>query len=344
MQDIWVSSHSGMNLKSALRNLQSAIVLCAMLLALYSPVGAQEAGKTARIGYLTTTASSAEQPRLDSFRRSLRDLGYIEGKNIIIAIRSTDGKFDRLPEFAAELVRSKVDVFVVASTPAALAAKKATATIPIVFVGVTDPVAAGLVQSLARPGGNITGFTNVAALLSGKRLELLKEIFPKVSRVAVLWDPKVLGSVPQWKESQRPGRELGMHLYSMEVSDSAKYASAFDAAVKAGNTALALTLNPLANSNQKRVVGLTAHHRMAAIYPRGDFVDNGGLMSYGPIFALEGNDAARHVAKILKGAKPAELPVEQPSKFEMVVNLKAAKQIGLTVPPNMLARADRVIK
>lgn len=305
---------------------------------------AQGPGKIARIGYLTTTSPAVELPRFDSFRQALRSLGHVEGQNVVIEIRHTDGKFDRLPELAAELVRSKVDVLVVASTPASLAAKKATGTIPIVFVGVTDPVAAGLVQSLARPGGNITGFTNVAAVLSGKRLELLKEIFPKVSRVAVLWDPKVLGSVPQWKESQVPGRELGMQLYSMEVSSADKYESAFKAAITAGSSALAMTLNPLANSNQKRVVELATYHRLPAIYPRGDFVDNGGLMSYGPIFALEGHDAARHVAKILKGAKPAELPVEQPSKFEMIVNLKAAKQIGLTVPPNMLARADKVIK
>jgi len=320
------------------------VALCAMLFALCVSAQAQQPGKIARIGYLTTNSFPAELPRFDAFRQGLRALGHIEEKNIVIEIRHTDGKLDRLPDLAAELVRSKVDVLVVASTPAALATQKATRTIPIVFVGVTDPVGAGLVESLARPGENITGFTNVAAVLSGKRLELLKEIFPKVSRVAVLWDPQVLGSVPQWKESQLPGRELGMQLYSMEVSSADKYESAFNAAIKAGSTALAMTLNPLANSHQKRVVDLATYHRMPAIYPRGDFVDNGGLISYGPIFALEGHDAARHVAKILKGAKPAELPVEQPSKFEMIVNLKAAKQISLTVPPNMLARANRVIR
>jgi putative ABC transport system substrate-binding protein len=201
-----------------------------------------------------------------------------------------------------------------------------------------------LVESLARPGGNITGLTNIAPVLSGKRLELLKETVPKLTRVSVLWDPQNPGSTPQWKESQVAAKELGLQLYSMEVSSADKYESAFKEAKKARNSALAVTLNPLANSNQKRIVDLAAHNRLPAIYARRDYVDSGGLMSYGQDLAADGRDAARLIDKILKGAKPADLPVEQPTKFELVINLKTAKQIGLTIPPNVLARADKVIK
>jgi putative ABC transport system substrate-binding protein len=225
-----------------------------------------------------------------------------------------------------------------------LAAKKATQSIPTVFFGVTDPVGAGIVPSLARPSGNITGLTNVAAVLSGKRLELLKETTPKVSRVAVLWDPNVLGSVPQWEESQRPAKEFGIRLHSMQVSRSEQYAAAFKEAIKAGSNALAVTLNPVANSNQKQVVTLSIQHRLPAVFPRADFVENGGLMSYGPTIAAEGRDAARLVDKIMRGAKPADIPVEQPTKFELVVNLKTAKRIDLAIPRNVLARVDRVIR
>lgn len=300
--------------------------------------------KIPRIGVLEANSEAAAGGRMEAFRHGLRELGHVEGQNITIEFRYADGKLDRIPGLAAELGQLKVDVFVVSSTPGALAAQKAIKTIPIVFFGVTDPVGAGLVPSLARPGGNITGLTNVAAILSGKRLELLKETVPKVFRVAVLWDPKVLGSVPQWKESQLPAREFGIQLHSMEVSSAEKYEAAFRAAIKAGSTALAVTLNPLANSNQKRVVNLAINHRLPAIFPRADFVESGGLMSYGPMIAAEGRDAARLVDKILKGAKPAQIPVEQPTKFDLVINLKTAKRIGVTIPPNVLARADKVIR
>ena len=305
---------------------------------------AQQPAKVQRIGYLTANSSSAELPRIDAFRQGLRALGHVEGQNIVIEYRFTDGKFERLPDLAAELVRLKVDVFVANTTNAALAAKNATRTIPIFFIGVSDPVAAGLVDSFARPGGNITGLTNIAPVLSGKRLELLKETVPKLTRVAVLWDPQNPGSTPQWNESQLAARELGLQLHSMEVSSADKYESAFKEATKAGSTALAVTLNPLANSNQKRVVDLAAKNRLPAIYARGDFVNNGGLMSYGPSFAADGQDAARLVDKILKGTKPADLPVEQPTKFDLVINLKTAKALGLTIPPLVLMRAERVIK
>ena len=276
----------------------------------------------------------------ESFAR----LGYVEGKNIAFEYRSAEGKLDRLPALADELVRLKVDVLVTAATPAALAAKNATRTIPIVFLSVADPVAAGLVDSLARPGGNITGFTTIAAVLAGKRLELLKETVPKLSRVAVLWDPQDPGSAQQWKESQLPARELGLQLHSMEVSSADKFESAFKEATKARSAALAVTQSPLANSNQKQIADLAAKYRLPAIYPRGDFVESGGLMSYGADRAEPYRRAASMVDKILKGTKPADLPVEQPTKFEFMINLKTAKQIGLTIPPNVLVRADKVIK
>jgi putative tryptophan/tyrosine transport system substrate-binding protein len=332
------------NSKFAIRNSKFLVSLGALLFAFCSAAEAQQPKKIARIGYLTAQSAVPEQPRLEAFRQGLRALGYVEGQNLVIEFRHTDGKFEQLPEVAAELVRLKVDVVVANTTNAALAAKNATSTIPIFFIGVSDPVAAGLVDSLARPGGNITGLTNIAPMLAGKRLELLKETVPKLSRVAVLWDPENPGSTPQWKESQLAATELGLKLYSMEVSSADKYETAFKEATKLGNTALSMTLNPLANSNQKRVVDLANNNRLPAIYARGDYVDNGGLMSYAPNFAADGGDAARLVDKILKGAKPGELPVEQPMKFELIINLKAAKQIGLTIPPNVLARADKVIR
>jgi putative ABC transport system substrate-binding protein len=305
---------------------------------------AQQTRKFVRIGVLEANSAAVGEQRLEALRQGLHDLGHIEGRNLAIETRYADGKLDRIPGLAAELVQLKIDVLVVSSTPGALAAKSATKTIPIIFFGVTDPVGAGLVPSLARPAGNITGLTNVAAVLSGKRLELLKETLPRLSRVAVLWDPKVLGSVPQWKESQLPAKELGIQLHSVEVSSADKYRAAFNTAIAVGSTALAVTLNPLANSNQKQVVSLAANHRLPAIFPRADFVESGGLMSYGPMIAAEGRAAARLVDKVLRGAKPADIPVEQPTKFELVINLKTAKQIGLTIPPTLLARADRVIR
>jgi len=305
---------------------------------------AQQSKKVQRIGYLTANTSSAELPRLDAFRQALRDLGHIEGQNIAIEYRHAEGKFDRLPGFAAELVGLKEDVLVGVTTNAVQAAKYATRTIPIVFVGVSDPIGAGLIDSLARPGGNLTGFTNIAPVLSGKRLELLKETVPKLSRVAVLWDPQSPGSVPQWKETELAATELGLRLYPMEASSVDEYEGAFKEAVKARSGALAVTLNPVSNSNQKPIAELATKNRLPTMCARGDYVDNGCMMSYGPSYVAEGRDAARYVDKILKGAKPADLPVEQPMKFELVINLMTANQIGLTIPPSVLYRADRVIK
>jgi putative ABC transport system substrate-binding protein len=320
------------------------LALGAVLFALSFPAHAQQPVKIPRIGVLAGSSSSGESPRVEAFRQGLRDLGHVEGKNIAIEYRYANARFDKLPALADELIRLNVDVLVVSTTPAVQAAKNATRTIPIVFFGVFDPVAAGLIDSLARPGGNVTGFTNIATTLAGKRLELLKETVLKLSRVAVLYDPKSPGSVPQWNESQRQARELGLQIHSMEVSSADKYESAFKEAVKARSAALAVTADPLANANRKQIADLATKARLPAIYPWGEFVDNGGLMSYGPNFAAVGRDVARYVDKILKGTKPADLPVEQPTKFELVINLKTAKALGLTIPPLVLMRAERVIK
>ena len=299
---------------------------------------AQQA-KVPKIGLLSLRGSGYEL-----FQRELRKLGYIEGKNIVIEFRSADNKLDRLPALANELVRLKVDVFITPGTPATLAAKNATKTIPIVFTGVADPVPTGLVDSLPHPGGNITGFTEISEVLAGKRLELLKETIPKLSRVAVLWNPQNPASAQSWKESQLAARELGLQLYSMEVKGSDKFESAFKEAIKARSAALAVTQSPFINSYLTQIADLATKSRLPTISPRGDFVDGGGLMSYGPDQVEPYRRLALMVDKILRGAKPADLPVEQPTKFELIINLKAAKEIGLTMPPNVLARADRVIK
>jgi putative tryptophan/tyrosine transport system substrate-binding protein len=315
-----------------------SILFVVPLLALVMIAEAQQPKKIPRIGYLGAASASADAPRAEAFRQGLHELGYIEGQNIIIDYRYEERAFERLPDMAAELVSLKVDVLVTVTTNAALAAKNTTRTIPIVFLGVTDPVAAGLVDSLARPGGNRTGITNIASVLTGKRLELVKETIPKLSRVAVLWDPQAPGSAPQWEESQVAARELGLQLHSMATSSANDIENAFKEAIKARSRALAVTLNPVANSNQKRIADVAINSRLPTVCARADYVDNGCLMSYGPGYGTEGRDGARYVDKILKGAKPADLPVEQPKKFEFIINLKTAKQIGLTIPPNVLAR------
>jgi putative tryptophan/tyrosine transport system substrate-binding protein len=317
--------------------------LCALLLALCVPVEAQQPAKVAKIGWLGFR-SAVQAPGNELFRREFFKLGYVEGKNITFEYRDAEGKPDRLPTVADDLVRLKVDVIVTASTVGALAAKNATRTIPIVFYGVGDPVATGLVDSLARPGGNITGFTVISALLAGKRLELLKETIPKLSRVGVLWNPRDPGPAQQWKESQVPARELGLQLHSMEVSSADKYRDAFKEATKASIGALAVTESPLTVSNQKQIADLATKNRLPSIYTRREFVETGGLMSYGSDRAEPYRRAALIVDKILKGAKPADLPVEQPTKFELIINLKTAKALGLTIPPVVMMRAAKVIK
>ena len=240
-------------------------LLLTVFLLTFSLVEAQQPTKVPRIGCLAGNSSSAESPRVEAFRQGLRDLGYVEGKNIAIEYRYADARFDKLPALADEMVRLKVDVLLTNSTPAAQAAKNATRTIPIVFLGVADPVAAGLVDSLARPGGNVTGFTNIAPVLAGKRLELLKETVPKLSRVALLWDPQNLSSAQVWKESQLPARELGLQLHSMEVRSADDLENAFKAAMKARSGALAVVASPLLDANQERIADLATRNRLPAI-------------------------------------------------------------------------------
>ena len=327
--------------------MNKTILSCVSALALLNVVIAAEAQqpkKIARVAYLAAVSATADAPRLEAFRQGLRDLGYIEGQNLVIHYRHESKGFEKLPQIVNELLAQKPDVFVGVTTNAAQAVKKGTATVPIVFMGVTDPITAGLVQSLSRPGGNATGITNIAAVLTGKRLELLKETIPKVSRVAVLWDPKAPGSIPQWEEAQLAARELGLVLHSMEVSSIDRVEAAFKEAVSARNTAVWITLNPLVNSNQKLVADLAINHRLPSICARSDYADNGCMIAYGPGYSTEGKDGARYVDKILKGTKPADIPVEQPTTFELVVNLKTAKTLGITMPSVVMVRADRVIQ
>jgi len=322
-----------------------ASILACILLALFClPTRAQQAAKVTRIGYIAGVSATADAPRLKAFQAALRELGYVEGQNVVIDYRHENRELERLADLAAELVRLKPDILVAVTTNAALAARKSTATIPIVFMGVTDPVAAGLVETLARPGGNSTGVTNMAAVLAGKRLEFLKETVPRIARVAVLWDPQAPGSVPQWKESQLAAAKLGLQLHSMEVSSVEDYEGAFKEATKTRNSAVMLTLNPLANSNQKALAELAINSRLPSICARADYAENGCLMAYGPGYSTEGRDGARYVDRILKGGRPGDIPVEQPTKFEFVVNLKTARRLGVTVPQSVLNQADVVIQ
>jgi putative ABC transport system substrate-binding protein len=326
----------------------AVFLLTTVMLATVSVTEAQQQAKVPKIGWLGIRPAPGSGGRVGSgaelFRRELRKLGYIEGKNLTFEYRSVENKLDRLPAVVDELVRLKVDVLVTSTTAAVLAAKNATGTIPIVYLGSADPVAAGLIDSLARPGGNISGFTSIGMVLAGKRLELLKETIPKLSHLAVLWDPGDPGSTLQWKESQLTARELGLQLHSMEVSSADKYEGKFKEAIKARSAALAVTEHALAVFNRKQIEDLATKNRLPAIYSRGDLVDKGGLMSYGPDRAEPYKRVASMVDKILKGTKPADLPVEQPRKFELVINLKTAKQIGVTIPQSVLFRADKVIK
>jgi ABC-type uncharacterized transport system substrate-binding protein len=322
-----------------------SILFAVVLLPLGVTAEAQQQAKTFKVGWLESATTDRGSRLGDIFLRRLAELGFVEGKNIAFEYRSANNKLDRLPALVDELVRLNVDVLLTSATPATIAAKNATKTIPIVFIQLAvDPVTAGFVDSLARPGGNITGLTNIAAELASKRLEILKETVPKLSRVALMWEPKNAGSAQTWKESQLPAKELGLQLHSMEVSSADQFDGAFKEAIKARSAALALTPMVLAANHRKEIVELAAKSRLPAVYYRDSFAESGGLMSYGADLADHFRRAADFIEKILKGSKPADLPVEQPKKYEFIVNLKAAKQIGLTIPPNVLARADKVIR
>jgi putative tryptophan/tyrosine transport system substrate-binding protein len=298
--------------------------------------------KVYRIGFLSTASLSSLSSRLDAFRQGLRELGYVEEKNIAIEYRSAEGKIDRLPDLAAELVRLKVDCIVTAGENPTRAAKQATGTIPIVTTTVGDPVGLGFVASLARPGGNITGPTTYSTDLAGKRLELLKETIPKLARVAVFDDTRSL--VQTVKETAAAARLLKVQLISLEIRSLDDLENAFPSIAKSRADAFIMGASGFFNTHQKRLVELAAKHRLPAMYLEAEFVLGGGLMSYATSIPELYRRAATYVDKILKGAKPADLPVEQPKKFEFIINLKAAKQIGLAIPPNVLARADKVIQ
>jgi putative tryptophan/tyrosine transport system substrate-binding protein len=320
------------------------LALSALLLALSFPAEAQQLKKISRLGYLASGTPNAQSARTEAFRQGLRELGYIEGKNIAIEYRYTEGKTDRLPELAADLVSLQVDVIVASNNIAALAASSATKIIPIVIASGADPVAAGLVVSLARPGGNVTGLTNLTTDLGVKRLELLKEMLPKLTRVAVLLGPGSLGL--SLKEIEVAAPSLKIQLHVMDVRAANDLERAFEGATKARAGALAVTGDPtgLFLANQKQIIELAAKKRLPAIYASSSFVNAGGLMSYAASDLENYRRAATYVDRILKGAKPAEMPVERPTKFEFAINLRAAQQIDLTIPPNLLARADRVVK
>jgi putative ABC transport system substrate-binding protein len=306
---------------------------------------AQQPAKIAKIGWLSRGSGSGPVSVFSGIQRDLRGLGYFEGKNIAFEIRNADNKPERLAAMADELIGLKVDVIVTGGPPDVVAAKNATSTIPIVFASVADPVQLGLVDSLARPGGNITGFTIINEVLTGKRLELLKETVANLSRVAMLWNPQNPGNAQQWKEGQLSARALGLQLHSLEVSSGDKYDSAFKEAGKARVGAVTIAQDPLVGSNFKLIADLAIKNRLPTMYTLGSLVVSGGfLMSYGADPAEQNRRVAVMIDKILKGAKPAEIPVEQPTKFELVINLKTAKTLGLTIPPVVLMRAEKVVK
>jgi putative tryptophan/tyrosine transport system substrate-binding protein len=324
-----------------------SILVAVVLLAVGVIAEAQQPKKVPRIGYLSPSDAATESTRSEPIRRALRELGYIDGQNIAIEYRYAEGKVDRFSELLAELVRLKVDIIVASGgTRLVLAAKNATKTIPIVMAGAgVDPVEAGFVESLARPGGNLTGITTLSRELGGKRLELLKEAVPKLARVAVLYDPASPGIVLDVKEVLPvAARALGLTIQPWEVRDADGFERIFAALNKQRPDGLSVAPGRLIVPNQKRIADFALKSRLPSVYSSREFVDVGGLMSYGADLADSYRRVAYYVDKILKGAKPADLPVEQPTKFELVINLKTAKQIGLTIPQSMLYRADKVIK
>ena len=320
------------------------IALTAILLALCISAQAEQPKKISRIGYLAGITAAAQSARIEAFREGLRELGYSEGKNIIIESRYAEGNADRVRSLAMELVRLKVDVILSAGSSDTLAAKEATATIPIVMAAAGDPVASGFVTSLARPGGNITGLSILAPELSGKQRELLREIIPKLSRVAVFETSTTPGAAQALKEMKLAAQAFGVKLEYLDILAFKDIETAFRAASKAHADAIVALGGPLFNSHRTHIIELATKSRIPVMYNVSEFVDSGGLITYGASWPDLFRRAATYVDKILKGAKPADLPIEQPKKFDLIINLNAAKQIGLTIPPNVLARADKVVK
>jgi putative ABC transport system substrate-binding protein len=324
------------------------LVIAALLLAVAAagpPVDAQQAPKIAKIGYLLPSTPAAAAHLFEAFRQGLRELGYVEGKTVVLELRYGEGRAERISELARELVGLKVDVIVTATDVAIAAVKRETQTIPTVMVNSSDPVGTGFVASLARPGGNVTGLSNISPELSGKRLELLREAVPGLSRVAFLWNPDVRGNVLDYKETEGAARSLRLQLQSVEVSRAEDLDRAFSAVTNQRAQALVLPAgNPVGFVNRGQIASFAQRNRLPSMSAQKEYVDAGGLMSYGPSGSDMSRRAAIYVDKILKGAKPADLPVEQPTKFELVINLKTAKALGLTIPQSLLLRADQVIQ
>jgi putative tryptophan/tyrosine transport system substrate-binding protein len=329
-----------------MRKIVIGLTVSTSLLALCVSAQAQQPGKIPRIAYLAGRGDpSTPDPLIEAFRQGLRDLGYVEGKNIVVEYRYAEGKLDRIPSLVAELVQLKVDVLVSPALPAIRAAKQATKTIPIVMLTNVDPVATGIVDSLARPGGNITGLARFMTELSGKRLELLQEAVPGIVRIGVLWDADDPDAAIAFKEYGASSPALKIQLQSLEVrGPNADLEGAFQAAAKGRARALITVRNPFLLRYPKRIAELAIKTRLPSMYEGSDFVEAGGLMSYTASDAENFRRAATYVDKILKGTKPADLPVEQPTKFEFVINLKTAKHIGVTIPPDLLARATKIIR
>jgi putative tryptophan/tyrosine transport system substrate-binding protein len=325
------------------RKLVASLVLGALLFASFTTADAQQPKKVWQIGFLAAGSAQTAHSRIEAFRQGLRAFGYVEGKDIVIEYRNAAGKVDQVPRNAVELARLKVDIIVTAGPTDTRAAKEATSTIPIVMTQDPDPVGNGFVASLARPGGNITGLSRIAPELSGKQLELLKEIVPKLSRVAVFGTSTEPGNAQSSREIELAAGALGVKLQYLDILASKDVETAFEAARTGRADAVLILASPIL-TQRKQIADRALTSRIPAIYDRREFVDTGGLMSYGVNISDLARRAATYVDKILKGAKPADLPVEQPTKFELIINLKAAKQIGLTIPPNVLARADRVIR
>ena len=332
------------NPKSKIGNLKWLGLSVIAFVLVVAGAAAQQPTKIPRIGFLGAVSPSTISDRIEAFRQGLRELGYIDGKTIVIEWRSAEGKLDRLPALAAELVRLKVEVIVTAGPFPTRVAKEATVTLPIVMGFDNDPVGNGFVASLARPGGNITGLSTLYPEISGKQLELLKEIVPRLSRVAVLGNSTNPGNAQALKETELAAGAFGVKLQYLDVLDSKDIETAFRAASKGRAEAVLVLQNLVLTSHRYQLVELAVKSRLPAIYDRREFVEDGGLMTYSVSSTDLFRRAATYVDKILKGAKPADLPVEQPMKFELIINLKAAKQIGLTIPPNVLAWADKVIK
>jgi putative ABC transport system substrate-binding protein len=316
----------------------------AILMAFSFSAYAQQANKIPRIGFLGNSTAALEANLVGPFRDGLRDLGYVEGRNILIEYRWAEGKYDRFPALIAELLALNVDLIVTAGTPATQAFQKAKASIPLVMVAVGDPVGTGIIASLNRPGGNITGLTSISPELEGKRIELLREVVPKLSYIAVMWNPANAYHEIENKEAQAAAAALHIKVLFLGVKNEEGFENAFSEILKQRPQALLVLADRVFLHNRARIMKFAAQKRLPGIYAYLELVEAGGLMSYGPSYADMHRRAAAYVDKILKGAKPADLPVERPLKFELVINLKAAKQIGLTIPPNVLARADRVIK